>query len=288
MKRGILILIAAISSYTITFSQDLIVTFAGDSINCKISKIKSEKVFFITRRDFEILNTSLELPKIKSLKYNYYEKSLIPVDYNSGIGDFKPYEFSIDGGLSFRIARLAEDIPGNLIDYYTKLKSGYNIGVSASYYLNETVGIGLKYQSFFTSNSIANTKFSDPFGRSHTGNLSDKINIWFCGPSVTYRYGKGVSTFYTNYYTGFVHYKDNAQMSDSYVITGNSAGFGVEGGYDLELTPGCLLGFKTSLLFGSIGKFKVYDVTGTQSIDLKEDNRESIMRIDLSIGLRFK
>lgn len=282
-------MLIALSSFKV-LSQDLIVTIEGDSINCKISKVRSENIYFTYRHDLEIINTFLPLLKIKTKQFNYYSRSEIPQDWNSGIGEFKPIQFSIDGGLSLEIARLAESIPDDLIDYYQNLKSGFNIGASIFYYLDETVGIGIKYHCFLSSNNIENVNFTDPFGRTHLGNLSNKLKISFYGPSFSlrYLYGKGQSSFYSNYYAGYIHYKDDAVMFDSYKITGGTIGLGIEGGYDIELSPNFLIGFQASLLAGGIRKFKVDDGQNVQTINLEEDSYESLLRIDFSIGIRFK
>jgi hypothetical protein len=289
MKRGLILLLLVFSSL-IVLSQDLIVTTQGDTINCKISKVNSENVYFIYRHDLEIIDTVLNVTKIKTKQLNYFSRSEIPKDWNKGIGKFKPFQISIEGGLSLEIARLVESIPKELTGYYQNLKSGYNIGGSVLFYLDETIGIGLKYQCFLSSNSIENVSFTDPLGRVHTGDLSDKLKISFFGPvfSTRYPFGKGQNSVYTNYFAGPIFYKDDAIMPDPYKITGATIGLGAEGGYDIEISPNFLIGFQASLLAGVIKSVKIVNGQKVQSITLEKGSYESLLRIDFSIGLRFR
>lgn len=289
MNRALILLLITFSSLKV-FSQDLIVTAEGDSINCKISKVESEKIHFTYIHNLEIKNTFLLLSKIKTKQFNYYSRSAIPHDYNSGIGEFKPFQISIDGGFSLEIARLADGIPDNLKDYYENLKSGYNIGAGLTYYIDETIGFGLKYQCFLSTNNIDNVDYKDLHGQAQFGSLSDKLNISFIGPSLSLRYfdSNGKNSLYTNYYTGYVHYKDDAMMNDLYKVTGGTIGLGIEGGYDIELSPDIFLGFQASFLAGVLRKLKVDDGEKIETVNLKKGSYENISRIDVSIALSFK
>lgn len=289
MKRVFILLLIAFSPLN-AFCQDLIVTIGGDTLNCRISRVSSENVYFTFRHDWDITDSVLSISKIKTKQLNYFSRSEIPKDWNSGIGKFRSFQLSIDGGLSLRIGRLAENIPKELIDYYNNLKFGYHIGASAFYFLNDRTGIGLKYQCFLSANSIDNVHYIDLNGYSHFGNLRDKLNITFVGPSYSTRYpfGKGENAFFTNYFAGPIFFRDDALLNQAlYKITGASIGFGIEGGYDIEISQNFLIGFQASLLGGVIKSVKV-DNGIVQSINLEKGSYESLYRIDFSIGIRFR
>ena len=76
-------------------------------------------------------------------------------------------------------------------------------------------------------------------------------------------------------------------MSASYKITSGTIGLGIDGGYEIEILPNCLVGIQASLLAGGFKKFKVDDGYKVQTIDLAEDKFESFYRIDLSVGFRL-
>lgn len=290
MERVLFLLIILLVSSFEVVSQDLIVTLEGDSLNCKITKEKSDNIYFIYRRDYDIIETSLPLSKIKTHQLNFFPRSEIPYDWKTGIGELKPVKISIDGGFSLRLGKLPEDLPEELIDYYKNLKYGYNIGLSLYYYIDMTVGIGIKYHTFMSSNYIDNVTFSDPYGQTYTGRLSDKIKISFFGPAISIPLpsATGLSSFYTNYFIGYARYKNNALIPESYKITSGTVGLGVDGGYETELFSNFLIGFQASIWAGGFNKFKVDNGYKVQTIDLEEDKFESFYRIDFSLGIRFK
>jgi hypothetical protein len=60
-------------------SQDLIVTEKGDSLNCKITQIKSKYIYFTFKYENEIRNTLLPLGQLNITKKNSIQnrKSLL-------------------------------------------------------------------------------------------------------------------------------------------------------------------------------------------------------------------
>ncbi len=289
MKR-LFILILIILPFQNIFSQDLIVTKTGDSINCKITKVDPNTIFFLVNRNLEIKNTFLAISEVTYHQYKFFPRSLIPYDYNSNIGEFKHLQISIDGGFSIEAARLSESIPEELKDYYEKLKSGYNLNARIDYYFDKTLGIGIKYLGFYSSNKINNVNIEDQNGTMHNGRLSDNLKISFYGASFTNRslYGNGQSSFYSSYYFGYVRYEDDAVMYYPYKISGNTIGMGIEGGYDVELFDNFLIGFQASALIGAIKKLNVNDGHSVRTINLEKGSYESLFRVDFSIGIRFK
>ena len=70
MKRFIILILCLIAG-NIAFGQDLIVTVSGDSLNCKITEVRTEEIFF--RYDVGGNIVSLPMSQVSSFKYDYYK-----------------------------------------------------------------------------------------------------------------------------------------------------------------------------------------------------------------------
>jgi hypothetical protein len=94
-----LALLAVLALFTTSLhAQDLIVTNEGDSLNCKITKIKSENVFFTFKYKDEIRNTLLPINQVKYHQYNYFQQSEVPSDIVKNKEIYPRFRASINGG----------------------------------------------------------------------------------------------------------------------------------------------------------------------------------------------
>lgn len=289
MKKILLFLICIFISIRL-LSQDLIITNYGDSIICKITLVSSENIHFIWKQNNEYSSSSFPRSIIKAYKYNFSPESIIPKEETIKKREFESFQISVDGGFSYELARNPESIPDDLIAYYKDLKSGFNIGTSFTYNLFETFGIGIKYKCFMSSNYLDNAYLMSSSGTMKYGILSDNLRVSFYGPSFSYRTLKGhhKSIFYSDYYAGYIRYRNDAIVLNPAMITGNTIGYGMDTGCDIELSENFLLGFQASFFAGGIRKFRVDDGVNVKTVNLEKGSYESLYRIDFSIGLRLK
>ena len=68
-KRLLLIILCLFSGYA-TYGQDLIVTVPGDSLNCKITEVKNEAIYF--RYDVSGSVVSLPMNQVATYKFDFY------------------------------------------------------------------------------------------------------------------------------------------------------------------------------------------------------------------------
>jgi hypothetical protein len=288
MKRPVVLLFVFFVSLSV-FSQDLIVTNEGDSINCRIIKVKSDNIYFLFRNKLEVKTSQLPLSKTDYHQYNFYTKSLIPKDWNTGIGREKRFQISVDGGLTYRIAKFSEDVPPDLYEYMQKLRLGFNFGTSLTYYPSESYGFGLNYHHFNASNSIDNIYLEDLNGNRRKGRLADNIGVSFYGGFFTSRLRSSNKQNSLLFRTsvGYMEYKNDCYVIDHYNISGGTVGFGVDFGYDYEIAENFLVGIQLSLVTGTLSKYQISDGRTVQTVVLEKGNYESLSRIDLTIGIRF-
>ena len=97
MKRFLLIILCLFTGYA-AYGQDLIVTVSGDSLNCKITEVKTDAVFF--RYDAGGNIVSLPMNQVASYKYDFYKsRSGTPAVAVSMRGRSE-LSFYVGGGLS--------------------------------------------------------------------------------------------------------------------------------------------------------------------------------------------
>src|SRR5690242_4723048 len=59
--------------------------------------------------------------------------------------------FSLQGGYSYRLAKVSDNVQPDFRSYVQKLKSGYHLGADGSFFINRTIGFGIKYSYFHAS-----------------------------------------------------------------------------------------------------------------------------------------
>ena len=129
-------------------AQDLILTSEGDSLNCKITKVRNEEVYFTYRDKDEIRSSWLRLEKIQHCQFDFYEIPEVPVEKIIANEMYPRYRVALHGGCAYRTVRLHPDLPSDLADYKKKLKLGFSYGLDLSYYFFEGWGIGIGYSGY--------------------------------------------------------------------------------------------------------------------------------------------
>jgi hypothetical protein len=270
-------------------AQDLIVTNEGDSLNCKITKIKKDHIYFTFKHKEEIRSTLLPMASVRNHQMLFYTNPEVPEDKIVGYEDFSHFRISLNGGYSNQTAKLHESIPSDFKEYYNDLKSGYHFGGDAIYYFSESIGVGLMYYLFKSSNSMANIYVEDIYGYKKYGKMSDDIMTSFFGPTFSTRflnYNKR-NAFIMNLSLGYMGYSNNKIVVDTYKLTGNTLGLAYGVGYDIGISENISLGFQLSLISGTLFQYTLDDGTSTETIKLEKGEYESLNRFDFSVGLRF-
>lgn len=271
------------------YSQDLIVTTSGDSINCKITKLKQENIYFTFKHKEEIRSTLLPMSNIKIHQFNYYQTSEVPKGKIIGFNNYKHVRLAINGGYSYHTASVGDGVPSDFNNYVNQLKSGYHIGGDFTYYFTEPLGVGFKYCVFKTSNSMDNIYRTDSYGYTTYGKMSDDLTISFAGPTFSTRIlnSNKTNAFLTSLSMGYLSYSNNKVLIEKYKMTGSTVGLGLDIGYDIELSKNLSLGFQISFITGSLFKYELDNGVSIQTIELDNDEAENLNRIDFSVGLRF-
>lgn len=276
MKKIWIILAIVILHQIAVSAQDLLVTTQGDSLNCKITKVKDDYVYFTFSHQNEVRNTLLPKIQVKYYQYNYYGTSDVQLHQIAGYKpEFQHWRLAFNAGWSRRLASLPDGLNSQQTEYLKKLKNGFNISADASYFFTEMLGAGLKYDLFKASNTSS-------FGE-------DNIAITFVGPAFTLRLlnQSKTSSWYMNYALGFMGFKDRGKESGQPVtIKGSTLGFTMDIGYDIAISKNWAAGIQLSLLSGILTEYDKTENGITQKVKLAKEQYEGLGRLNISIGLR--
>lgn len=268
--------------------QDLIVTEKGDSLNCKITKVNLENIYFIFKKNNEIKDTLLNNSKIKYFKKDYFSISEVPKDKIPN--NYSKISINIDGGWSYMTAKVSDKVPSELHNYVEELKSGYHFGGDVDFFPFKYFGFGLKYSRFRTSNQLNNVSFVDSTtGQIYKGKLRDDITVQYFGPSFCARIPivNNKVNFNSDFSFGYLSYKNNAIMYNNYMLKGKTLGLLWNFGIDYKFESSFSIGLTCAYTFGRLSQYEYSDARQTQTIKPEKEDYEGLSRIDISVGLKW-
>lgn len=281
-----------------SFSQDLIVTQKGDSINCSIQKENKDFVYYSYYDKHNILKNSLLIrEKISSIHKDFYLRnkedyrsngySTNSNNYTKNI-NYHQFRIGIYGGLSYLLSPINDQLDKDFEKHYKELKSGIHLGVNAEFYFNEYLGIGAKFCRFLTENqSLVDIYMGQNI---QTVQLREDIYTTFIGPSFSarmYTAANNKNNFHANISLGLVSYTDNVSYIYDYQINTTTIGIITEYGYDIAISNNFSLGAMVSIMLSNFNEFEITDGVNTQQITLPEGEYEGLNRIDFGLVLRF-
>ncbi|MFB6341592.1 hypothetical protein ACE1ET_07710 [Saccharicrinis sp. FJH62] len=287
MKKVLSIFILFACAYS-SFSQDLIVTTDADSLNCRITKVKSDFIYFTLKYKGENKNTLIARSDVSDIRYGFFAIEKTTESKHKFTGNYDPLRISISGGYSYQTAKIADNVPTDFLPYMKKLKSGSNIGGDITYFISESVGFGFRLSQFKTSNS-ADIYVTGPDGSRTYGEMSDNIRINYWGPTLTSRTYNRLqnNAFYSTLSLGYISYLDDYIMIDNYSIKGHTIGYLLEIGYDIDLSNKVALGFQLSFYAGNLFNINISDGNTITEVQFEAGEYESVSRIDFTVGIRF-
>lgn len=288
MKNRIyLLLFVILISINYSSAQDLIVTNSGDSIRCKISSIKYERIFFILTDGDQQTSSFLPVNDISYYSVDYYGE-IKPTAKRPSVSRNVNLDISANAAFSYRIAPVEG---GNALeeDYYRGLKKGFNYGADLIFYFNDVYGIGLKYSASNYKNELKDISITYQNGVVRYGDISDNISVSYIGPGLfTRRLTKNMKGYWVMGMTiGYIRYFDDCKVIDPMTVSGETIGLGFDVSYDHQIYPGVSLGGKVSYITGNLTEVKIDDGTSVSVIKLQAGQYESLSRIDAGLVLKL-
>lgn len=289
-KTAILTIFVALLGFSAS-SQDLIVTTKGDSLNCKITKFKSDFIYFTMMQEGKILNTLIKTDEVVAYKKNYFAFSDIPLDKTRNLfNDYPKLRIGALGGWSYLTAPISKNVPDDFEKYIKELKSGYHFGGNFTYFPANYFGFGLLYTNFRTSNQIDDIYIvNNETGEVRTGKLRDDVTVQYFGPAIALRANLPDSrvSMHLKSSIGYIGYKNEAIVIDEFMLKSATVGLYSDMGVDIPIDRNLSLGIYMSFTIGFLTNYDYTDGTESRRITLEAEDYENISRIDLSVGLSW-
>jgi outer membrane protein W len=193
-------------------------------------------------------------------------------------------------GYGYRVAPIPQNTPAALKNHLSILKNNLNFGADISYYFKNNIGFGVKYNGISAKAHTSNVMYVLEDGFIIYDKLSNKIEIHFIGAFLSTRYflESNKHCVFANVGAGYVRYKDHAVfINQSVKMTGNTAAFFAEIGYDFLVTNHLAIGFQLSVILGQLQAIYLTMSNIKVKEELDRTQRENLGHIDISLGFRF-
>lgn len=291
-----------LAGFFYTNAQDLIITNTRDSIECRIHQVRAEQIIYVENINGRFDGKMIELTEVAAYFYNFRNTNIenedtietVKSEINEDIKvyNFPGVHFAIGGGFSYQLGKISREVPHGIRPHLTKLKSGYHLNSEVAFFAHRTTGFGAKVSFFKSKNQEYVSNVTIDNGQRVSGNISDDLTIMFIGPTICFR---SINEMNKENYAlfeisvGYMNYKNRVNYFNApFRISGNNVGISTGISYNVELKDGVGLMFKFSTFAGSL---KYADINGmgvNERIELDDNARESMSRIDFGIGLNFR
>ncbi len=272
-------------------AQDLIVTTQGDSLNCRVTRLAADFVYFTFLHENEVRKTILPKKQVRSLKMNFFPVPEIPAGEIRKPDDRRKLRAGLHGGWSRLIAPVNTNVSHELQGHIKGFRSGYHLGADFTFFPAESFGIGVKYSLFRTGHESDNLYVTSPkTGQTGTGKIKDDITLHYIGPSLclqTSSVRQKVNVI-AEISMGYLSYTNKAVVIDPFTLSGGTLSGSLALGADFRIREGLAAGFYISYTSGLFGQIRYDDGLYRRTIVLAKDNPENLTRIDLSLGIRWK
>lgn len=198
---------------------------------------------------------------------------------------------AVQSGYSYRLAKVSDNVPPEYKGYVKSLKSGYNIGLDAAFFITPEFGLGLKYSRFGSSGTFKDVRATSGddviFGKKFTDDIS--INFYAASYTSQWVIGNGRSSILGILGLGYLGYKDEGEIVGQIVKqTGGTFGASVDLGYDYALSNRISIGAGIGLVTGTLSKIKTERNGVSTTAEPNDENKENLTRLDINAGIRFR
>lgn len=192
---------------------------------------------------------------------------------------------------AYRLAKIDKSYSDIQRQYLKNLKSGLSYDVSAYYMVNDFIGVGLKFNSYNSSESIDDADIIAPNGDSGFGRISDDVTISFYGVGAIYNLLERGSKHVVNMEValGYMGYKNDAYALADYKFKGSTFGASLSISYQYMAFENFSIGPKFGLTGGALKKVELTGPDGfSETVKLDSENAESLSRLDMGIVASYR
>ena len=201
------------------------------------------------------------------------------------------FRLAIEGGYGDRTQSPDKDLFPEIREFSKGLFKGFSLNVQGSYFISKSIGLGVKFNQFNTSEADALIFEGDQTNSVY--NVDENHKFFFVGPEFLYRF---ITTNEKHSFilTGSVGYLDSMYETSIRINDGQESigkgtaatvGFDFGFQYDFHISPKIAIGTGINFLTGSTSELKVETLPEgtTETFDENED----LSKIGFHAGLRF-
>lgn len=278
-------------SIAVTKSQDLIVTKTNDSIHCKITKVKSDHIYFVYKKDDRYEKTLISLTEVASYHQGLFEGKKIPKDSIPGYEIYPRHLLTLNSGYSYDPGRRNGDFSREFENYLDQLRSGYHIEASYIYYIDKSLGFGVLGNYFRSSGQESDVSGTDEMGNPIVADLSGEVTVYFVGPLFSLRFlnKSQNNALILNTVVGYIAYEEAATYVSQTITTGNGLGLTSTIGYTIGISEYLSLGVQLGATSGLFRNVEISSGNTVTTVRLPDNERPvSSARLNFSIGLSYR
>jgi hypothetical protein len=299
MKRSLLIVLILTALLQGISGQDRIITSTNDTIDCRITRITNDMIFFeistkgvksegrIPVRDissYQVTPSAMQEQETRSK--TSFRSGSFRIAINGGIG----YITSSTDAAEEAMASLGVT-ERNAKSYYSDLKTGYYGSADAIWMFKTGYGAGIRYK-FFNTDATTEGYFDPGDGINIIfSDYNENIFVNYAGVSLFYEQHAGKNGnlgIYSSLSLGMAFYLNLLDFyGGNLAISGNTPGMDAGIGLEYRITPVVSAAAEASVFTGTIRKIKITDGVNEESVDLDKENYENLSRIEFSLGIRF-
>lgn len=269
-------------------AQDLTTTNNSNSISCETTK---EYAHFTFKNENAIRNTLLPTNQIITQQKNDYSAAASPANY--GVRESYPrFRFAADIGWQYRTPKAAPNLAPELKNHLNKMRPGFHYDAQIGFFFKEFMGVEAIFSQQRFGNTSEKITLIDAYGyHIGSGTMSERMLFNYYGANYMIRLfdSKKKNCWLFSVGFGYMSIDDRFIFNniDNIRQKGGTLGSNISIGYDIGLSSGLALGFKASLMGGTIRNVTRIVNGITTYYDLPEGTAEGLGTIKLSVGLRF-
>lgn len=303
---------------SVLLAQDIIVTTAMDTIHCRITLVRDDRIHYVNDGQGAKRNASISKDQV----YGYHQQGYLPVildksparervrdDYAvPGDGDSYGYEsayaaqqrrrrsvvdptrLAFNAGWTWRTAQISENLPAEWQEHYKGLVAGSQFGGDATVFVNEAFGIGAAFGAARWEHQSLAIPFPLDTGGTIDLAVRDRINMGHFSAMVAWRHitYEGRLRLYSRLGAGYSWFRDEQAIDIlSLVIRSSTINLNAGLGADVRIAPGIAIGVDLEMIFGVFTEFSVEQGAYTFTYKSENGDGEAAHRFNLSFGPRF-
>ncbi len=260
---------------TEAFGQDRIITNAGDTILCKITRVSETHLHYKVIQDG--LRTRIPLTSVSSYfqssvkEANEIEVNTDPPSYELfGSVDPPRTRVALNAGWTYQFGGY-ENFP---LSYTRQLRSLLHLGAEFHYFASPTVGLGIKFNRISTP--------TDHPGFGAIGRIEESIRMNFLALSFLSRQNySDKTTLNFGVALGLLDYRDSGTIdADPFLEEGSTFGLNLDVGYDWWIDDSLAIGISLGVNLARLNSLIVNNVRIPGA-------NFNLSRVDITTGIRF-